>query len=119
MTRDPQIGGYLRPDERTAFDEYVKQFKPLRIGEVATLLVLRELKCGRLGELATSYPKPAGNGRKRVTARPSDPGLKVAFEEHVCQFGLAPDPAAATVFRAELHERWLERSIFFGINLIP
>jgi hypothetical protein len=111
MKQDPQIGGYLRPNEREAFDEYVEQFKPLRIGEVATLLVLRELKSARLALLPKRYPKPAGKGRKRITARPMDLTLKRAFEEHVARFDLDPDPAAAFIFRAELKERWLERCI--------
>ena len=111
MTQDPQIGGYLRPDERTAFDAYVDQFK-LRKGADATLLILREIRCKRLPELKKRYSMPAGAGRKRVTARPVDISLKQVFERHVAECGIDPDPAAGIIFRAELQERWLERATF-------
>lgn len=105
---DPQIGGYLRPAEGAVFDAYSAQFK-LRKGAVATLLILRELRCGRLPILKDRYPMPEGRGRKRVTARPTDLSLKRAFEKHVAELGMDPDPSAGILFRAELHERWLER----------
>jgi hypothetical protein len=108
LSQDPQIGGYLRPEERAAFDAYVDQFK-LRKGAVATLLILREIRCTRLLELRERYATPTGAGRMRVTARPTDSSLKRAFEEHVARLGMDPDPAAGIIFRAELQERWLER----------
>jgi hypothetical protein len=111
LTRDPQIGGYLRPDEGAAFDAYVAQFK-LRKGAVATLLIVREIRCGRLPELKEQYSMPTGTGRIRITARPIDISLKQTFEEHVARFDMAPDPAAGIIFRAELLERWLESATF-------
>lgn len=107
--RDTQIGGYLRPDEGKKFDEYIQRFK-LRKGVVPTLLILRELRCSRLPRLKERYPMPPGNGRKRISARPTDLSMKKAFKNHVAQWGMAPDPAAGILFRAELHEKWLERA---------
>lgn len=108
MKPDPQIGGYLRPDEKSAFEDYIEQFK-LRKGAVATLLILRELRHCRLPQLKDRFPMPGGKGRKRISARPTDLSVKTAFEEHVSKLGLDPDPCAGIIFRAELRERWLER----------
>jgi hypothetical protein len=110
MKQDPQIGGYLRPEEKKAFDEYIEQFK-LRKGAVATLLILRELRCSRLPRLKERFAMPPGSGRARISARPTDLSLKTAFEQHVSKFGMDPDPSAGIVFRAELHERWLEKAM--------
>lgn len=113
MKQDPQIGGYLRPEEKKAFEDYIGQFK-LRKGAVATLLILREIRCSRLPELKERFPPPPAKGRARISARPTDLTLKAAFEEHVSKLGLDPDPSAGIIFRAELHERWLERSVESG-----
>jgi hypothetical protein len=110
MDQDPQIGGYLRPAEKELFDAYIEQFK-LRPGAVATLLILRELRCARLLVLNDRYPMPPGKGRSRVSARPTDISIKRAFEQHVATIGLDPDPAAGVIWRAEIHERWLERAL--------
>ena len=110
MNDDRQIGGYLRPDERAEFDRYIAQFK-LRKGAVATLLIVRELRCSRLPRLQELYSAPEGTGRKRITATPTDTSLKKEFERHAGLFGIEPDPAAGIVFRAELHEKWLERAL--------
>jgi hypothetical protein len=110
MKPDPQIGGYLRPDEKSAFEDYIEQFK-LRKGAVATLLILRELRCSRLPQLNDQFSMPLGQGRKRISARPTDLSVKAAFEEHVSRLGMDRDPSAGIIFRAELHERWLERAL--------
>jgi hypothetical protein len=110
MEPNRQIGGYLRPHERAEFDTYMEQFK-LRKGAVPALLILREIRSGRLSVLKERYPMPGGKGRARVTALPTDDTLKLAFERHAAQFDMDPDPAAGVVYRAELHERWLERAL--------
>lgn len=110
MRSETQIGGWLRPDEHADFMSYLDQFC-LRQAPVATLLIVRELRCARLPDLARSYGHSSGSGRKRITAGPTSSALKRAFENHAARWGLDPDPAAAMIYRAELQERWLQRAI--------
>jgi hypothetical protein len=108
MMADNQIGGWMRPEEQDEFMRYLEQFH-LGPGAVAALLILKELRLGRLPRLKALYPMPRGTGRERVSARPHDLAVKADFNAHAASFGIKPNPAAAMVFRAELKERSLER----------
>lgn len=110
MPKDYQIGGWLRSSEKDALYEYLKQFG-IRPTAAASLLIARELRCKRLPKLKERYGDPAGANRKRLTAHQPNGRLKQAFKEHVALLGMDPDPAASIVFRAELNERWLQRSV--------
>lgn len=113
MSKEHQIGGWLRASEKQALDEYLRQFA-IRPTAAATLLIVRELRRRRLPQLKTVYAESAGNVRRRVTAHPTDASLKQAFIEHAASVGLDPDPAASILFRAELKERWLEQALESG-----
>ena len=110
VAKDYQIGGWLRPSEKDALYDYLKQFG-IRPTAAATLLIVRELRCKRLPKLRELYAAPNGVGRKRLTAHQPDGKLKQAFEEHAAAFGMEPNPAAAILFRAELQERWLQNAV--------
>lgn len=110
MPKDHQIGGWLPVAEKQALDGYLRQFA-IRPTAAATLLIVRELRCKRLPTLKERYAGSIGTGRKRMTAHQPDGKLKQAFAEHVASVGMDPDPAASILFRAELDERWLERSV--------
>jgi hypothetical protein len=110
MPRDNQIGGWLCAPEKKAFENYLRQFA-IRPTAAATLLIVRELRCKRLPRLRTRYEDSPGPDRKRVTAHQTNGRLKSEFNEHVRSFGIDPDPAASILFRAELDERWLEKSV--------
>jgi hypothetical protein len=110
MPRDNQIGGWLRAPEKRAFEDYLGQFG-IRPTAAATLLIVRELRCKRLPRLKERYEESPGRERKRVTAHQTNGQLKSEFNEHVRALGMDPDPAASILFRAELDERWLERSV--------
>jgi hypothetical protein len=97
--------------EQAAFHTYAEQFG-LHVSTIASLLLARELRLKRLGELCENHPPEKGillNG-KIVVYLHSDI-LKKAFKSHATDAQMRPGPAAATVFRAELAERWLERVI--------
>ena len=113
MSKAHQIGGWLRPSEKQALDEYLKQFG-IRPTAAATLLIVRELRRKRLPDLQSRYADSPGTNRERVTAHPTDGKLKEAFKRHAASLGMDPDPAASILFRAELEERWLARSVESG-----
>lgn len=113
MPKDYQIGGWLRASDKDALYDYLKQFG-IRPTAAATLLIARELRCKRLPKLKDQYRNPAGANRKRLTAHQPNGALKQAFKDHAASFGMDPDPAASIVFRAELDERWLQRSVESG-----
>jgi hypothetical protein len=110
VSKDDQIGGWLRPSEKKALEIYLKQFS-IRPAAAATLLIVRELRCKRLSLLKQRYAQAVGSERGRVTAHPTDPTLKLSFNEHAAALGMDPDPAASILFRAELDERWLEKAV--------
>jgi hypothetical protein len=107
---DPQINGYLAADERAAFERYAESFE-LDISSLACLLVMRELNLGRLGQLLRDYPSTRP-GRSKVTAHlKRNPTVKAAFTSQVSSMAVSESAAAGAVFRAELSERWLARSV--------
>jgi hypothetical protein len=113
VSKDDQIGGWLRAPEKKALETYLKQFS-IRPTAAATLLIVRELRCKRLPLLKERYAQAAGSERGRLTAHPTDSALKLAFNAHAAAVGMDPDPAASILFRAELEERWLEKAVESG-----
>lgn len=106
-----QIGGYLTPEEHAEFKRYAAAFQ-LKESSLANLLLVREMRLGRLGRLKEVYlPQVPMRSRGRVTAHQPDGTTKEAFEAHARAEGLKPDQAAAVLFRAELTERWLDMAI--------
>lgn len=105
-----QIGGYLSADEHAAFKQYARQFH-LKESSLANLLIARELRLRRLDDLKQRFPGGPVRKRSRVTAHQPDAQVKQAFEALARDAGLSPDQAASVVFRAELSEQWLAKSI--------
>lgn len=106
-----QIGGYLTPLEHDDFKSYSIQFC-LSESALANLLLVRELRLQRLHNLKSKYLSRApSDSRQRVTAHQPNAELKTAFEARSIEEGLKPDQAASILYRAELDERWLEKSI--------
>lgn len=106
-----QIGGYLTTEERSIFEGYAAEFG-LSESALANLLLVREIRCHRLNDLNGRYPAGApSENRSRVTAHQRSAAMKIAFQERASVWGLKPDHAASILYRAELDERWLERSV--------
>lgn len=106
-----QIGGYLSAEEHAAFKAYAREFN-LKESSLSNLLIARELRLRRLGELRQRFSQGMpGLKRSRITAHQADPKTKQAFEALAKEAGISPDLAAAIVFRAELTERWLMKSM--------
>lgn len=110
MSEDFQIGGNLSKEEGRRLKAYAEGLQLTR-PNLCALLVVRELACGRLASLRTAHagsePK---RGAARVTVRVSEEA-KSQFRTAAAGAGLGLDDAAAILFRAELEERWLERSV--------
>lgn len=106
-----QIIGYLTIEEAALFEEYAATFF-MAVAPLATLLVAREMQLKRLSDLRPSYLIDLrGLPQKKVVAHQSGSALKYAFKDHVRALGLRPGQAAATLFRAELSERWLSTAV--------
>ncbi len=110
-----QFLGYLTLGDHQAFQAYAHQLG-LPAGRVALMLIRREMVAHRLSSLETQ----AGPGRTRakVPGRFGDLREKAEFERHARSCGVSPAAAATLLFRAELTERWLARSLG-GLNLSP
>ena len=106
-----QILGYLALDEADNFQHYAAELSLDRTA-LANLLIVRELRIGRLAELKLRYDRDLGGMEKtKVVAHQADLLIKGVFKAHAANFALKPSRAAAIVFRAELAERWLEASM--------
>jgi hypothetical protein len=111
-----QIGGYLTADEHLQFRQYAAQFH-LKDSSLANLLLARELRLRRLPRLVQAYlPGAPLKQRSRITAHQSDGRMKEAFEALAHEAGISPDQAAAVLYRAELTERWLAKSIDYDLE---
>lgn len=108
---DPQIAGNLTKDEASRLGRYAEAFQMSRAG-LAFILVLRELNVGSLAQLkdrpVATVPKKE---RGRVTTRPKDLRVKELFTAHAAKFGLGSDEAGTLIFREELSEKWLWRTV--------
>jgi hypothetical protein len=79
---------------------------------LATLLLARELRIKRLNQLAKRYGAPKGTLLDgKIVAYLQNNHVKRAFGLHAADSDMLPGPAAASILRAELAERWLERVI--------
>lgn len=107
-----QIGGNLRPGEFADFQRYAANLL-ITESSLANLLIQRELRLKRLGELAQRFEGsvPTSERGGRVTGHQSNGELKEAFGRHAKERGLVAGHAATIVFRAELAERWLAASL--------
>lgn len=108
-----QILGYVTPDERDRFEAYARTHG-LHVTALANLLIARELRAGRLSGLLKRFdvrPLPA---RTKIVAHTPDVATKEAFALRAASVGVKPSRAAAVLFRAELHERWLETHVLIN-----
>lgn len=108
-----QILGYVTPDERDRFEAYARTHG-LHITALANLLIARELRAGRLSDLIERFdirPLPA---RTKIVAHTPDAATKEVFAFRAKEAGVKPSRAAAVLFRAELHERWLETHVLIN-----
>jgi hypothetical protein len=103
-----QQHGYLTPSERSAFQQYAERLGLDGTG-LAGLLLARELKARRLSTMQVETA--SGQHRMKVTAHLANPEIKVAFAQHSRALNITPTAGATALFRAELSERWLEKSI--------
>lgn len=110
-----QIGGYLTPAEHADFKRYAAQFQ-LKESSLANLLIVRELSLKRLSSLKQSFSPGPLKERSRITAHQADPAMKQAFEAHAALAGVSPDQAASLIFRAELAEHWLTKSVAYEVE---
>ena len=106
-----QIIGYLTKAEKERFKKYAKGLD-LDASALANLLIRRELEIRRLVLLYSKYHSEEGSAdREKITGHQSSNATKRAFEKYVAGLGFRPTPSAAVLFRAELSERWLQKTI--------
>lgn len=111
MAKDLQIGCYLTKAEANDLKSYAAEHQLSR-PKLCILLVQRELRCRRLGELSERYTVTVRKKEgRRVTTRSSTSEIKDKFSRHVQELDLGSDDAAAIIFRAELEERWLSSAL--------
>ena len=104
------IGGWLSESEGVEFIAYAADMG-IDSAALATILLVRELNHDRLGGLPDRLGDSLVRKDRRVTARAKLIGFKERFAKHAAKYALSSDAAAATVFRAELRERWLEKCV--------
>lgn len=104
------IGGWLSNSEGQAFAAYAAEIG-IDSAALATILINREIQCANLPNLVGAGEKGQVHKGKRITARTKRTELKSLFATHAAKHGLSSDAAAATVFRAELNEKWLEKCL--------
>ena len=105
-----QITGYLPRDDAERFRSYAVELG-IDKSALANLLIHRELQLGRLAGLRQHQHSEPRARCTKVTAHLADSAIKLAFNAAAQQVGLVPGAAASILFRAELSERWLARSI--------
>jgi len=105
-----QITGYLPRQEAEAFQVYAASLG-IDKSALANLLILRELKRGRLPSLAKFLHDEPRSECVKITAHVADERTKSSFKAAAGRQGLKPGAAAAILFRAEISERWLQTSM--------
>lgn len=107
----PQITGRMTADERTRFGDYARGLR-LDGGTVATLLLTRELRVGRLTALHSDprFYKP-GKTPGKITLRRLPEAEKLDFREHARKHEITPSQALGLLCRVELVEKWLARAL--------
>jgi hypothetical protein len=104
----PQIGCNLPSAVVRELKDYAQSLS-LSGNGLGRLLIQRELKSSRLPALVSKFDvvQVGDKAGQRVTVHITDRDLKSAYREHVQSLGLGSDQAAATLFVAELEERFL------------
>lgn len=100
------IGGWLTLQQGFEFTEYATKIG-IDQSALATILIVRELSRDRLSSLLLADSGKVPGKGKRVSARTRHADLKARFAVHAAKHGVSADAASATLFRAELSERWL------------
>ena len=107
------IGGWLARDEGEKFQALACSVG-LDESALATILVVRELAIRSLASGPSKFVPRKVVKEKRITARPTRSELKVQFREYAESLGSSMDATAAALFRKEIAENWLGKTI--GVN---
>ena len=106
----PQITTHVCAAERTEFETYANAFGLDAAGLLA-LLLAREQRVGRLAALL-DIDEPANATRdSKITVHGRDADLRGGIACAAVEAKTSVSRACAVLMRAELRERWLERSI--------
>lgn len=105
-----QITAHVSAADAAAFQAYAAGLG-LDASALATLLLIRELRVGRLPRLAAVDLSARGAANDKITAHRGDGAVKTRWTAHALTAGLSASKAAAIVFRAELKEQWLNRAV--------
>jgi hypothetical protein len=105
-----QITAHVSAGNAATFRSYAASFG-LDASALATLLLIRELRIGRLPDLAAADLDARGSANDKITAHKGDGAVKTQWKAHARAAGLSASKAAAIVFRAELKEQWLKRAV--------
>lgn len=107
----PQITGYLDESERAELIVYARKFG-LDGSGIANLLLVRELRVGRLAGLQTGLACVEVKGKRvKITAHQPDDSVFQVFRVRVQSLGMKAGSALSCLIRAELKEQWLEKAI--------
>lgn len=106
----PQISAHVCATERAEFEAYAATFGLDAAGLLA-LLLARELRVGRLAALLKNDLPTKASRDSKVTVHGRDAILREGIVARAGECGTSLSNACATLMRAEMRERWLERSI--------
>jgi hypothetical protein len=102
-----QVNIYIRGTDRVRFAKYASQFG-LDVTALSNLLLVRELRVGRLGDL--QLKGPLGPRKEKITAHVAS-DRREDFAIRAKNVGLSMSEAGALLVLTELEERWLEKSV--------
>jgi len=105
-----QTTTHIHSSERAAFAAYSRKFGLDPAGLLALLLV-REMRVGRLGSLMKEDVPHPGPRRSKVTVHGRHSALRDGIVVMAAANGTSVSNACAVLIRAELTEGWLERVI--------
>tara|TARA_B000000460_G_scaffold247097_1_gene221455 strand:- start:730 stop:1203 length:474 start_codon:yes stop_codon:yes gene_type:complete len=109
-SRSNDIGGWLTKEEGEKFQALAFAVG-LDESALATILVVRELAIGALASDPSMPVARKVRKEKRITARPTRDELKVQFREYSSSLGSSMDATAAALFRKEIAENWLGKTM--------
>jgi hypothetical protein len=98
---------YVTGTDRERFACYAARFG-LDVTALSNLLLERELRVGRLGNLRYEGGKRPRD--EKITAHMSD-SRRSEFASHAAENGLSISEAGAVLMLAELDEKWLEKAV--------
>lgn len=96
--------------ERVEFEAYAAKFG-LDAASLLALLLARELRIERLADLLHNDVPSKASRDSKVTVHGRDTALRNGIVARAEKCGTSLSNACAVLMRAEMHERWLERSI--------